>query len=203
MNQWFRAGMPMAKCVRAFFSVLLVSVSSSLSPSVATAQSLPSGWTASNIGNPALRGSAASTTCSTSPGCVALSVSAAGTDVWGASDQFVFVHMPLDGDGTIVAQVRSLVATDSWAKAGVMIRESLGPDSRHAFVLSSASRGIAFQRRRDPGGTSTHTAGSAGAAPTWLRLDRAGSTLTAYESFDGAAWTRIGSDTIALPSTVY
>ena len=70
-------------------------------------------------------------------------------------------------------------------------------------MLVSYSRGLAFQRRTVTGGTSTSTAGALAAAPYWVRLDRSGSTFTAYQSPDGATWTLVGTDTIPMGTTVY
>jgi ABC-type transport system involved in multi-copper enzyme maturation permease subunit len=39
----------------------------------------------------------------------------------------------------------------------------------------------------------TDKAGSSSGAPRWLKLTRTGSTVTAYESADGQAWTTVGS----------
>jgi regulation of enolase protein 1 (concanavalin A-like superfamily) len=39
--------------------------------------------------------------------------------------------------------------------------------------------------------------------PCWLRLTRAGNVFTGYFSIDGTNWTALGSQTLALPSTVY
>ncbi|RPH51984.1 MAG: hypothetical protein EHM91_00665 [Planctomycetota bacterium] len=40
-------------------------------------------------------------------------------------------------------------------------------------------------------------------APYWVRLVRTGSTFTASVSSDGAAWTTVGSDTIAMGTGAY
>jgi regulation of enolase protein 1 (concanavalin A-like superfamily) len=132
-----------------------------------------------------------------------VTVRGAGADIWGTSDTFHFAYQTLTGDGEIVARVESLQATNVWAKAGVMMRESLSASSVHALSLVSASRSVAFQRRLYPGGTSSHTAGSASAPPRWVRLVRQGSTFIASESATGTSWTVIGSQTINMPSTLY
>jgi hypothetical protein len=87
--------------------------------------------------------------------------------------------------------------------AGVMIRESLANDSRHAFALISSGRGSAFQRRIDPGGFSVNTAGPAIAPPGWVRLVRTGFQFKAYTSTDGVHWTTVGTDTVPMAETVY
>ena len=128
----------------------------------------------------------------------------AGADIWGTTDAFNFAYQPLNGNGTIVARVASLAGTDTWAKGGVMIRESLDANARHAMVVVSSGNGVAFQRRTATGGASEHTAGAAGAAPYWVKLARSGSTFTAYQSANGTTWTQIGSPvTISMATSVY
>ena len=36
-----------------------------------------------------------------------------------------------------------------------------------------------------------------------MRLDRTGSTISAYQSVDGTNWTLVGTDTLSMGSTVY
>ena len=134
------------------------------------------------------------------------SVTASGADVWGTSDQFHFVYQSLTGDGTIVARVATVQNVDQWTKAGVMLRESLTPGSTHAFMLvtpDDSTKGLAFQRRPATSGLSAHTAGGDGALPVWVRLTRSNDTISAYRSADGVNWTLVGSDTIAMATTIY
>jgi len=130
-------------------------------------------------------------------------IHAGGADIGGTSDQFHFVYQPMTGDGEVIVRVQSLTNTNSSAKTGVMIRETLNPDSRHGFASASAASGYAFQRRIDPGGITESTAGSAGVPPGWLRLVRTGSRFDAYQSTDGATWNLIGSDAIPMTDAVY
>jgi regulation of enolase protein 1 (concanavalin A-like superfamily) len=87
-------------------------------------------------------------------------------------------------------------------KAGVMIRETLNANSAHGFMLVSYSKGLAFQRRTATAGISTSSTGVLSAAPYWVRIDRTGDTVTAYQSADGANWTVVGTDTIPMGQTV-
>lgn len=59
-----------------------------------------------------------------------LLVRGAGSDIWYHSDEFRYVYETLKGDGTITAKVESMPNTDAGARAGLMIRETLDPDSR-------------------------------------------------------------------------
>jgi hypothetical protein len=133
-------------------------------------------------------------------------VRASGADIWGAQDEFRYVYAALNGDGEVAARVDSLTAANSWAKGGVMIRETLSANSRYAYALLSAAHGLGFQYRRSTGGSTTGGAASdkSTRAPYWLRLRRVGNVFTAYVSANGEAWRQQGSSvTITMGATVY
>jgi phosphatidylserine/phosphatidylglycerophosphate/cardiolipin synthase-like enzyme/regulation of enolase protein 1 (concanavalin A-like superfamily) len=157
---------------------------------------LPTGWSTADIGSIGIPGSA-----SYSNGQFTLQAS--GSDIWGTSDAFRYVYQTLTGNGSIVALVSSLTNTDVWTKGGVMIRESLTPGSAHATMFVSAAKGLSFQRRVTAGGISTATAGPASAAPYWVKVERSGNVITASRSTTGSSWAVVGTETIALPETVY
>jgi uncharacterized repeat protein (TIGR03806 family) len=156
---------------------------------------VPPPWDDQDIGSVGVAGSATYSLGT-------FTVTGSGADIWDTADAFRFVHQPVSGDLQLVARVVSLQNTDPWAKAGVMIRETLAAGSRHAFMAITPGNGAAFQRRTSTGGTSTHTAGAAVAAPYWVRLVRSGSTLTGYQSSDGINWQVVGSASIAMSSSV-
>jgi titin len=133
----------------------------------------------------------------------AVTVSGSGADIWNGADEFHFRFQPFTGDGEIIARVASLGNTSSWAKAGVMFRETLQAGSRHAFMCVTPGNGTALQRRLATSGESTTSAGSAAAAPRWVRLVRNGSAFLGYESADGAAWALVGSVSLNFGDTVY
>jgi len=131
-----------------------------------------------------------------------LTLTGGGADIWGTSDAFRYAYRTLNGDGEIVARLASLTGPHRWTKLGVMIRESLAPESPHGFLLVSDSRGLAFQRRLAFGEASIGTTQSDGTAPIWVRLVREGSRLSAYRSDDGVSWMYVDSDTIPMSDTV-
>ena len=156
----------------------------------------PSGWQSQDIGAVGVAGS-----MSESGGT--FTVRGAGADVWGSSDAFQFVWQRVSGDRDVIARVASIENVAQWVKTGVMIREQLTADSAHAFMIASAGKGLAFQRRIATGGLSTSTSGGAGAAPVWVKLERRGTTISAYQSADGVAWTLVGSDSFSMAADVY
>jgi hypothetical protein len=161
-----------------------------------TFSGIPKPWTSQDIGAVAAAGSSSYSVGS-------WTVNGSGADIWNNADEFRYVHQPASGDCEVIARVSGVQNTDPWAKAGVMIRESLTAGSRHACMALTAGNGLAFQRRVTTDGVSTHTAGGAGTAPYWVRVTRVGSTFTGYRSTDGITWTAVGSETITMGATVY
>ena len=155
---------------------------------------LPAPWVNTDIGAVAAAGSA-----SHSNGT--FTINGSGADIWGTADEFHYVYQPVNGNVEIIARVNSITNTNAWAKAGVMIRETLAANSTHAMVVVTPANGVSFQRRTATGGTSTSTAG-AGAAPIWLKLTRSGSTFTAATSANGTTWTTVGTVSITMGANV-
>ncbi|MBI4898913.1 MAG: fibronectin type III domain-containing protein [Actinobacteria bacterium] len=131
-----------------------------------------------------------------------VTVQGGGTDIWGTSDGFQFAYRQMSGDGSVTARVTQQQFTDAWAKAGVMVRESLDASSRHALLAMTPGNGVAFQTRTITGGTTSHVP-SSGDPPYWLRLTRAGTGITAYTSADGVTWSSVGSSQLTLGATAY
>ena len=130
-----------------------------------------------------------------------------GTDIWYQSDEFHYAYKMLTGAGSIVAKVQSLDNTNDWAKAGVMIRETLDPDSAHAYMVVTPAAGVSFQRRLGTGADSTSDNSTTGdeAAPHWVKIDRSISgSFTASHSAIGATWETLGTPlNITMGANVY
>ena len=155
---------------------------------------LPSGWTASDIGAPALAGS-------TEYRSGTYTLKGAG-EVGGNGGHVPIRLQQVTGDVTIQARVASIQAVQPWSKAGVMVRASLAANSAFGMMFISGSSGSAFHQRVSTGASRTSTTGTAVAAPYWVRLERRGTVLTASQSSNGVAWTTIGTMTLS-GSTIY
>jgi len=138
-------------------------------------------------------------------------MTASGTDIWLVNDveadEFHFAYKMLTGAGSIIARVDSVENTNDWAKAGVMIRETLDPDSAHAFACVTPGNGVAFQFRPSTGGTSESANQSGITAPYWVKLERSISgRFTVSHSANGSNWqpvTGATSQTISMGANVY
>jgi hypothetical protein len=159
---------------------------------------LPAPWQDQDIGSGGLAGNASTTNYSSS-----FSVGGSGVGVVSNADNFNYLYQPLNGDGQIVVRVATQGNTDGSAQAGMMVRETLDPTSKHAAMLITPSNGILFERRLATGGATSQTVFSGFAVPYWLKLVRAGNTLTGYRSADGSSWTRLGSATVTMATSVY
>ena len=115
-----------------------------------------------------------------------MSLTGSGADIWGTSDSFTYAYKTLSGDGTIIAKVTSIgPGTNTWAKGGVMIRDSVNGDAASAqMVLSANSDGTAgngavFQDRASTGldmgandATSNFAVTGPTAPPYWVKIER-------------------------------
>jgi regulation of enolase protein 1 (concanavalin A-like superfamily) len=162
----------------------------------AGSQPLPSPWVDQDIGSVGVAGSASHANGT-------FTVAGSGSDIWGTSDSGHFAYQPLQGDGTITARLASIQNTGVWAKAGLMIRETLAANARNAMILLNPQQGVWFQFRSASGGTTQEIFGGAGLPPRWIRLQRSGTTFTAFRSDDGTTWTTVGTTTVSMASSVY
>ncbi|ONH26964.1 ABC transporter permease subunit [Pseudofrankia asymbiotica] len=131
------------------------------------------------------------------------------------TDTFTFLHQALTGDGEVIARVAGMtgIATgedpdkpnhtvEPWAKAGLIIRAATDQGSSYAAVMVTGGHGVRMQYdyTHDVAGSPD---GVTAAVPRWLRLTRAGDTVTAAESVDGDRWTTVGTARLrGLPPTV-
>ena len=138
-------------------------------------------------------------------------VRGSGTDIWdvpghdGFHDEFHFVYKTLTGAGSIIAKVESVQNTNGWAKAGVMLRDTLDPNSINGLVAVSPSNGITFQGRVEAGEETTSDTQGGLAAPYWVKLERdAAGYIGGWYSVDGTNWTQLGNYVlVSTGSTVY
>ncbi len=119
-------------------------------------------------------------------------MTASGTDIWDTADEFRYAFKQMSGAGTISAQVLSVENTNGWAKAGVMIRETLEPGSKHAFMDITPGYGASFQVRNTLDGTSFQMSQTGITAPYWVKLERdAAGYFSGYYSADGITWQQV------------
>ena len=137
----------------------------------------------------------------------AYTMTASGTDIAGLADEFHFAYKMMSGPGSIVARVLSVTDTDPWAKAGVMIRETLEPGSKHALACVTPGSGVASEGRITTGGESFSSNQAAITAPHWVKLERdISGSFTVSHSDNGTNWEAVTGATaqgIQMGANVY
>jgi hypothetical protein len=130
---------------------------------------------------------------------------AGGADIGGTADQFYFIYQYWQGDFDMQVKVQRLDPTDSFAKAGLLARDSLDESSRtiQAFTTpaSAPAAGLLQATRRsiDAGGTSQWGTNVPSKLPNaWLRLRRQGNTFTAFYGTNGLNWVQFGQVTQSM-----
>jgi hypothetical protein len=138
---------------------------------------------------------------------------ASGADIWGTDDQFQFLYKQFTGPLDMRVRVESLYRTvdgyvsgndnvgSTWAKAALMVRESLASNSRNEVALITPVAGVnLYNHQWRPVSTTDLNSGSKADGerqrpavfPSWLRLvreDAASNEFKSYLSFDeGASW---------------
>ncbi|UCG57990.1 MAG: hypothetical protein JSU70_00510, partial [Phycisphaerales bacterium] len=125
--------------------------------------------------------------------------------IWGGLGSLHYTYEPLSGNDLIAASVPNMVGFGEWMPAGLMIRETLDPDSRHAMMAVSPGYGAAFRWRPNTaeppqsqgGGEATDVT-----PPVCLRIERRGDKFTGSYFSDGE-WVRCGTATIPMERDVY
>lgn len=152
---------------------------------------------ATDVGNPVIGGS---TTVSSGPSGDIHTLKAAGSDIWGTSDQFQFAYRQLTGDGEIIARVNSVTAINMYSKGGIMMRESLAANSKNVALIARSGSNR-FHYRTQMGGE-TVAVGTGPGVPQWLKITRAGNAFNGYRSADGISWTWVGSVQATMGQTL-
>jgi regulation of enolase protein 1 (concanavalin A-like superfamily) len=156
------------------------------------------GWTAIDINDPLAGGQKVISDD-------AIDLYAAGSDVYGTEDQFRFIYQKLSGDFTLTATMDTLTFTNTYAKAGIMIREDLDKDSRFA-TLDIFPDGEVEMGARPVKGKEVWTKVVMGPEipGVQLKLVRKGTVIERYFACGGSDWDKL--DTVEyenLPADVY
>lgn len=138
-------------------------------------------WTQANIGDVGIPG-----TSMIAANRITMQVG--GDDIWDNADNIHYVNIPLEGNGEIIAQVVMQENSHEWAKAGIMLRQSLEPESQQLGIYVAPKHGVIFSRRGEEGKRTHQVALTETTAPIWLKVTRCGKRFNFFTSDDGAEW---------------
>ncbi len=164
---------------------------------VETGDPAPNGWTGNSVGN--------SNSCHTNYNSTSktLTIQSTGGNVSMNTDNFCGMTIP-NSSGIIDFRARVTPAgAGYYDQAGIMMRQSLANNAKHATLLLTGTSVPMMSLRASAGGFPLSTSGTAVTTPYWLRLYRAGGTITGYVSADGVNWSQIMTYPNLLSSPLY
>jgi hypothetical protein len=131
---------------------------------------------------------------------------AGGAGVGASADGLGLAYAKLEGDGEIVARVRSLQMANPQAMAGVIIRADDADDGAPSVflgVLAEEARGGRIVVRRTAKAAAEVLPSDANIrAGQFLRIRREGRLFTCYRSVDRLGWVRLYEVEVDMPATV-
>lgn len=164
--------------------------------SVVDTRSLPKPWLHADLGDVRRAGDAEFRQS-------AFRVRSAGTNAVGTADACHWVFQPVADRCEVVTRISKVQWTDPWARAGLMMRESLDPGARSVFVSVSSARGGVFQSREATRGESVVSLTHDMAVPVWLKLKREGDDFLAFKSRNGMQWTLVERAILRMAKNYY
>ncbi len=150
----------------------------SCAPRLAAAQT----WTSTDVGSVAIAGSASQDSGG------GWTVSGSGADIWGTADSFQFVHTTSDTSSILNAWVSDLQNTNTYAKAGVMVRGSVDASAMTAIFDIKPNGDLEFMVRSSDGASMQFVKGIVGYGfPVNLQLSWSNGIVTASFRNDSAS----------------
>ena len=152
-------------------------------PTKPPAQDDPSPWQGTDISN-ALPGGQRVYSPS------AMDIYGGGADIWEKHDQFRFVWQEVGEQFELTATLTNLAPSHVYAKAGLMLRASLEPDSPHVLFNAFPDGGILVAWRRQAAETTEQKMLGAVIFPVQLRMRRDGRRLELAYSVGEGKWRK-------------
>ena len=139
-----------------------------------------------------------------------LTITGAGGDFWGSTQQgyYVYTPVPTSSNFDVAVHIASMSGGDgSWAKAGIMARQNASSNNVNTIInAETTGSGVAFQWTNP----SDNDQVTGIAAPTWLRLTYTASTgaftgyySTSTSSTPPTAWLTEGSYTVTMSGSSF
>jgi glucan 1,3-beta-glucosidase len=121
-----------------------------------------------------------------------ISLFGGGGDIWGREDQFRFLYREVSGDFELSVEIRSLTDTDSYAKAGLMVRANLDPSAATALISTFPSGNLQVAIRKSRADEMAGVASVDAKLPAKVRITRIGDDVAlAYEN--NGSWQVLAS----------
>ncbi len=130
-------------------------------------------------------------------------VNAVGTDIFGNADSFNFFYESATNDFDVRLQIVNIQGGGSaWRRGGLMVRQDTSQGSPNIFVgtyPANGNNGWVVSERDVQDNTNVIVAlvtreANFAFPNAWVRLQRVGQAISAYESLDGFHWVQLGTN---------
>lgn len=173
-------------------------LAAALTPSAALAQALGYFEAAGDVGAPAIAGAT-----TYDPAAQTYTMTGAGTNMWGARDEFQFAWRKLRGDFILRAHVAFIgKGVDPHRKLGWIIRESLDAGSPYVDAAIHGDGLTSLQMRKVAGGDTTQLQSTV-SGPDVVQLERRGGVYIMSVAKFGEPFTVTETSEVTLPDEVY
>jgi len=126
-----------------------------------------------------------------------------GADMWGTADGFHFAWVKLKGDASLAADIEFPDKTPSpLAKAVLIFRQNLDPDSPYADVAIHADGHITLQYREKKGGETADIVSPISGSKR-IRIERHGNVFTASAQAEDGKMIPFARFTVAITDPVF
>jgi len=151
-----------------------------------------------DVGGPARKGS---TSFDASRG--EYRITGAGANIWAKEDQFQYVWREMSGNLSVTASMEFLGEGAAHRKAGIMVRQSLDPDSPYIDIVIHGNGMPGVQWRNTKGDiTNAFDIPFDSSAKFKLKLVRQGSTVTLWAAKQGSELKELGHTQAQLGNPV-
>ena len=125
-------------------------------------------------------------------------------DIYGTSDTFGYLCQTGGTACRITARVVAIANTNGFAKAGVMIRETLTAKSTFVDSVLEPNASVQNQSRNVAGQGAINSLTTGGiSVPYWVKVVRSGTAFTSYISSNGTNWSPQAAVAVNMASSVY
>ncbi len=133
-----------------------------------------------------------------------MNLQSGGNAFWNSEDDVTYAYEQVTGDFDKVIQIEAQDASSNWARAGLMVRETLDKDSRYQAVHADpapikfdgtpSNNSWETNRRLGVGGATSSSNGNGNPVypNVYVRLRRVGSVIYMYRGTDNVTWTELG-----------
>lgn len=127
-----------------------------------------------------------------------------GKDIYDRSDEFHFAYKEISKATKIIVRVDSLENTDPFAKAGIMIRDTLDANARYCGLFMTPENGVRYQYRSIVNDPTNRQFDPNVTVPYWLRLERTGGGLIrTFYSSNGSDWSTFSLTSVSMVDPIY